>query len=176
MNKATFRDLSVDRVNIPPVKNKVLSPIKHYHLGFRLDNIYGDTLLEKELRENIFIEAISKKHPNIYRLWLISSDCGRSVKRWGALVVFLVFFFAFAYTCIGVDGFIINEKLNEFKGSVIGTFGMFTYYSVVTLTTLGFGDITPKDSLAMIFVVLEVFVGYLALGALITLFANKLGR
>ncbi|MCH8291504.1 ion transporter [Candidatus Poribacteria bacterium] len=50
------------------------------------------------------------------------------------------------------------------------------YYSVVTFTTLGFGDIVPKTAWARFFVTFEVILGYVMLGGLIGIFANKLAR
>jgi len=50
------------------------------------------------------------------------------------------------------------------------------YYSVVTFTTLGFGDITPKTLGSAYWVMAEVVNGYLALGGLISILANKLAR
>jgi hypothetical protein len=176
MNQATLKNMSIEKITIVPVKNKLLSPIKHFHLGLRLDNIYGNALLEKSLKDTVYIEAVSERHPKLYRLWLLSSDCGRSILRWLFLVMLLVFMFASIYTAIGAESFTINEELKGFEQNTLSQFIMFTYYSVVTLTTLGFGDISPKETLSMIFVVLEVFLGYITLGALITIFANKLGR
>ena len=49
------------------------------------------------------------------------------------------------------------------------------YYSVVTFTTLGFGDIKPATESAMV-VMLEVILGYVMLGGLISIFANKVAR
>jgi hypothetical protein len=50
------------------------------------------------------------------------------------------------------------------------------YYSVVTFTTLGFGDIIPKTTTAAFCVTIEVILGYVMLGGLITIFASKLSR
>jgi hypothetical protein len=50
------------------------------------------------------------------------------------------------------------------------------YYTVVTFTTLGFGDIIPESSTAAICVTVEVILGYIMLGGLITIFASKPGR
>ena len=43
----------------------------------------------------------------------------------------------------------------------------FLYFSVVTLTTLGFGDITPQSTLAKVFVTSEALVGQLYLTILV---------
>jgi hypothetical protein len=50
------------------------------------------------------------------------------------------------------------------------------YYSVVTFTTLGFGDIVPKSMEATWWVMVEVILGYIMLGGLISIFATKLAR
>ena len=48
------------------------------------------------------------------------------------------------------------------------------YFSIVTFTTLGFGDVVAANTSARILVTLEVMFGYIMLGGLISIFANKL--
>ncbi|GEM_PF-3459839 len=50
------------------------------------------------------------------------------------------------------------------------------YYSVVTFSTLGFGDIAPITWYSQLLAVVEVIVGYIFLGGLVTFLANWLGR
>ena len=50
------------------------------------------------------------------------------------------------------------------------------YFSIVTMTTLGYGDILPLSVPAQILVVIQVLVGYIMLGGLLSIFANKLAR
>ena len=52
------------------------------------------------------------------------------------------------------------------------------YYSIITFTTLGFGDIIPLKSSfwAQLFVVIEVIIGYLMLGGLLSILGNKFAR
>jgi hypothetical protein len=47
---------------------------------------------------------------------------------------------------------------------------------VVTFTTLGFGDIKPVTNEAAWWVMAEVIAGYIMLGGLISILANKLAR
>jgi hypothetical protein len=47
---------------------------------------------------------------------------------------------------------------------------------VVTFTTLGFGDIIPVTTKASWWVMAEVVTGYVMLGGLISILANKLAR
>lgn len=176
MNKCTLKDLSISKLKFKPVSNSIFKKVVHMHHGMRLQNVYGDPLLEKRIKDTAYIEAISESHPFLYKLWLASSDCGRSTIRWAIWVVALVLFFAFVYTIQGAGEFVINGGLIHLTEHPAKEFAMFTYYSVVTFTTLGFGDITPKSILSMVTVVAEVILGYLMLGVLITLVANKLGK
>lgn len=50
------------------------------------------------------------------------------------------------------------------------------YYSIVTFTTLGFGDVVPVNLAGQILVAIEVILGYLMLGGLISIFATKVFR
>ena len=55
-----------------------------------------------------------------------------------------------------------------------GDFLLFEYYSFVTLTTLGFGDITPLTKVAKAFSVLEAVVGQLYLVVVVAGFVGML--
>ena len=50
------------------------------------------------------------------------------------------------------------------------------YFSFVTLTTLGYGDIVPTSAAARIVALVEVITGYMMLGGLLGIFANKMAR
>ena len=50
------------------------------------------------------------------------------------------------------------------------------YFSVVTITTLGFGDLTPYTSYGRFLVAVEVIAGYMLLGLLVSVLATKLVR
>jgi hypothetical protein len=88
--------------------------------------------------------------------------------RWAGWSLLLALLFAFVFWQLGPDSF--DTPHLKFNLST-----MF-YYSVVTFTTLGFGDIIPKTTTAAMCVTVEVIVGYVMLGGLITIFASKLSR
>ncbi len=48
------------------------------------------------------------------------------------------------------------------------------YQSIVTFTSLGFGDIVPNDSLGQVIVMFNVIFGYIVLGLFIFLLSNKI--
>ncbi|MDY0039980.1 MAG: ion channel, partial [Desulforhabdus sp.] len=104
----------------------------------------------------------------VFFFWWLTADCGRSVSRWAGWSVFIAMLFAFVYYFLGPDYF-ASAYLKFNLSNMI-------YYSVVTFTTLGFGDITPKTTGAAMFVMCEVIIGYVMLGGLITIFASKLSR
>ena len=74
---------------------------------------------------------------------------------------------------MGPDAFDV-EHLPEYP-SLWGLVTMM-YYSIVTFTTLGFGDVVPKTLWASLAVMCEVILGYIMLGGLISIFANILAR
>jgi voltage-gated potassium channel Kch len=51
------------------------------------------------------------------------------------------------------------------------------YFSFVTFTTLGYGDIVPISGIAKLLVILESFAGYIMGGLLVAILARKvMGR
>ena len=50
------------------------------------------------------------------------------------------------------------------------------YYSVVTLTTLGYGDVVPASASGQLVAMIEVITGYIMLGGLLSIFSIKMAR
>jgi hypothetical protein len=50
------------------------------------------------------------------------------------------------------------------------------YYSVVTFTTLGYGDVTANSLLGGLLFISEVIVGYFTLGLLLAILTNTIAR
>jgi uncharacterized protein YjbI with pentapeptide repeats len=106
----------------------------------------------------------SRLNAVLYWIWWATSDCGRSFLRWGSWIVLQVTLFAVLYRFVAVD-------YGEYP-TVLSSF----YYSVVTLTTLGYGDVVPASAAAQILAMIEVVIGYVMLGGLMSIFANKMAR
>ncbi len=100
----------------------------------------------------------------MYRIWWATSDCGRSFTRWALWVVFVAAVFAGLYALVDIDYGDYQTWLSPF------------YYSVVTMTTLGYGDVLPASGPAQVVAMVEVILGYVALGGLLSIFANKMAR
>ena len=127
----------------------------------------GAYMARREIMDQNYLHEFrtrSRRHAIIYRIWWLTSDCGRSVLRWGAWTVVLALLFALAYTTVDVDFGDYPTSLSPF------------YYSVVTLTTLGYGDVLPASLSAQILVIAQVILGYVMLGGLLSIFATRMGR
>ena len=136
--------------------------------GYESETI--DVFFKKMIKDQNFIDEFKKKNPIMYKLWWLSCNCGRSIGRWIGWSIGFAFGFAGIFTyLLGNDHFIFT------KGSELSLNPLsMLYYSVVTFTTLGFGDIVPRTQIASLFVMMEVVLGYIMLGGLITIMANKL--
>ena len=113
--------------------------------GIRVATCYGSQSFKRFAQDQDFIEefrSIRWRKYIFYYPWLILADCGRSLGLWAAWSVVMAFFFAAIYFySIGPDAFRFDSNLPH-------TFWTFLYYSVVTFTTLGFGDLTPDTPYA----------------------------
>jgi len=89
---------------------------------------------------------------------------------YGAVCVYLLIGIVFAMTYRFID--ILNPAAFSISGEAAGATGPsqgdFTYYSFVTLTTLGYGDIQPVSGYARTFAFLEAIVGTLYVAILIS--------
>jgi uncharacterized protein YjbI with pentapeptide repeats len=112
----------------------------------------------KEFRER------SRFATMLYWLWWITSDCGRSLTRWCFWITLQLLLFAGLFKFVGLDYGDHPTPLSPL------------YYSVVTLTTLGYGDIVPSSSAGQIIAMIEVITGYVMLGGLLSIFSNKMAR
>jgi hypothetical protein len=100
----------------------------------------------------------------VYRVWRLTSDCGRSMLRWAISTGAIVVVFAWIYTFVALDYGEYETRLSPI------------YYSVVTLTTLGYGDVHPASAPAQVVAMLQVILGYVMLGGLLSIISNKMVR
>ncbi len=121
----------------------------------------------------------------LFLLWEATCHCGRSFTLWAGWSLFFALLFAIAYTPSPdwmpghnfwqEHGPVFEQTAEAYKGESVGYWSCL-YFSIVSFTTLGFGDIATANSFARVLVTLEVILGYVMLGGLISIFANKLAR
>jgi uncharacterized protein YjbI with pentapeptide repeats len=132
-----------------------------------------DPTTTRKVRDDMFLLKFKDEHPNWFKIWWLFADCGRSFFRWAWWsLIFAAFFAAIFYLYF-------LESPSSFQTVYVSEgcpFFSFFYYSVVTFTTLGFGDIVPKCGWLQMWVMFEVILGYIMMGGLISILANKLAR
>ena len=140
-----------------------------YGVDIRDINFAGAYLLRRHVVDENYLKEFrdaSALNLVIYRIWSTTSDCGRSLKRWFIWILAIVVLFSIFYA-ICWEGMAGSPEF-----TLLAPF----YCSVVTITTLGYGDLVPLSNAARVVAMCEVFVGYVMLGGLLSIFNNKMAR
>lgn len=152
-------------------------------LGIRgLDACHGNALFVRDAKDQDYLDAMelaidATRSPwrragkrLLFRAWGLI-DYGRSLGRpllYAALVCFL---FGLVYLFdMRLEWGLIDYSHGS--GSPLTPF----YFSIVTYTTLGYGDVLPLSWQGELLVMLEVVLGYSTLGLLLSILANRVAR
>ena len=147
-----------------------------------IDLIYGNAIYLRDAKDQDYIDTLYQvlldKKPGFWRsleLFLFKSwgliDHGRSLLK----VAFYAFIIATFYGLIYLMDMVYGWQIMDYSNSAQTWFTPF-YYSVVTYTTLGFGDVTADSLFGELFVISEVILGYFTLGLLLAILANTIAR
>ena len=154
----------------------------HCH-GIRgLDSCFGNALFVRDAKDQDYLDTLESAiantaqplHRKWKRFWFAAwglIDYGRSLVRTALYALMLSVAFGLFYFLDMLCGWGFID-LSSSSQSWLSPF----YFSVVTYTTLGFGDITPKHWFGEIVVISEVVLGYTTLGLLLSILANKVAR
>jgi cation diffusion facilitator CzcD-associated flavoprotein CzcO/uncharacterized protein YjbI with pentapeptide repeats len=170
---ATLLSSDFSDANISGIQFNETEPCRDIRINLAL----GNALFKRYAQDQAYIEEYKLNYPFRYALWKYSSNCGRSLSLWVFWCVFIAvgFSLVFHFHLGGSESFVLNELSKE-PGYHPRDWAPMLYYSVVTFTTLGFGDIVPKTQEAAWWIMAEVVMGYFMLGGLITILATKLAR
>ncbi len=127
----------------------------------------GAYLVRRQIMDENYLEEFrSRSVANriVHAVWLVTSDCGRSALRWSAWTLVIAGAFGLAYSHVGID---FGDHPTAFSPY---------YFSIVTLTTLGYGDVLPITTAGQVLATAEALCGYVMLGGLLSIFSNKLAR
>lgn len=99
-----------------------------------------------------------------------------TTKSWTSYLAFAIF--TLVINLIFSLAFYLGHSNFNYLGVEINTpnFLQSFYYSVVTFTTLGYGDITPNSAFGQILVIINVITGYFTLGIFVFLISRKIER
>jgi uncharacterized protein YjbI with pentapeptide repeats len=167
-------DLTLANLSNAELTNVVwqLKQMRGRFLGIRgLDSCYGNALFKRAAADQDFLDTLEEhlkgtRRMALFRIWGVI-DYGRSLLR----VALLSFGLAGLYGLI----YRVFPQILDYKNSAKTWFTPY-YFSIVTYTTLGFGDIKPKTLAGELVVSSEVILGYTTLGLLLAVLAQNIAR
>lgn len=180
---AKFHFTRIDDANITHTEYGSVKDMVGLYYGIRgIDSTYGNALLVRDAKDQDYIDTLYQKilsKPSgfirtldlvLFRAWGLI-DHGRSLAKVG----FYAFIIATFYGSIYFLDMTYNWEIMDYSNSAHTWFTPY-YYSVVTYTTLGFGDVTADSLFGELFVISEVILGYFTLGLLLAILANTIAR
>ncbi len=168
-----FADVKDAIFRAADLRGGYLNHVQHYGsadwVGVDLRNINftGAYQLQRFIADQNYLNEFrssGRLNQVLYWLWWATSDCGRSMLRWCIWILVVILGFAALYTVVSVDYGSHSSWMTPI------------YYSVVTLTSLGYGDVIPLSATAQLIAMMEVITGYIMLGGLLSILSNKFAR
>ncbi len=165
VDQTLFRDTDLSRSRV----KSVTGASKADWIGVDIldTDFAGAYMVRRAIMDQNYLYEFRTKNPLnglIYKIWLLTSDCGRSFARCVLLTGVIAALFAIAYSFVEIDYGDYETWLSPM------------YYSVVTMTTLGYGDAVPASMSGQMVAMVEVLSGYVMLGGVLSIFATKMGR
>jgi voltage-gated potassium channel Kch len=153
-----------------------------YHGVHGLDTLFGNAIFKRDAQDQDYLdsleinidqtESVRLRSLKKFGFWVWEQiDFGRSLARpaiWASLI-------AIVFGLIFMLDMQFQWGLIDFSGSAQSFLTPF-YFSVVTFTTLGYGDVLPIHWFGELLVIVEVVLGYSTLGLLLSILANKVAR
>jgi uncharacterized protein YjbI with pentapeptide repeats len=176
LEEANIIDTNLNRANIREANVSGIiwdrGRMRGRYSGIRgCDACYGNALFKRDAQDQDFLDTLEAKLRSEGRSYLFSLwgliDYGRSLSLVGIYILNVIMMFGICYS--------LFPSLTTHAAVKESWFSPF-YFSIVTFTTLGFGDISASGTIGQILVCAEVCIGYLMLGVLISVFADKVAR
>lgn len=104
----------------------------------------------------IFVTTLKQ----LSKLIKICHSLERLLWVFGLLIIISIFSFATDYTCLYQFEHSTFEGIPAYSDSYIYNLYHFFYFSVITFSTVGYGDITPVSEVARFVVMLEIFLSF----------------
>jgi hypothetical protein len=154
----------------------------HFY-GIRgLGSCYGNALFVRDARDQDYLDTLENRIESTppaagrrwKRFWFAAwglVDYGRSLGR----VFAFAFLIAMAFGMVYLFDRSFDWGLIDYPTSANSPLSPF-YYSIVTYTKLGFGYMQPKHWIGEIILVSEGTLGYVTLGLLLSILANRVAR
>jgi hypothetical protein len=180
---ADLSQARVDEVNVHDLRYGTFKSMRGRYFGIRgLQSCYGNALFVRDAQDQDYLDTLKRAidqtpSPRVRRAKQIAFsawsliDYGRSLVKPAAYALVIAMGFGIFYSFDAA----YDWGLMDYSGSADSPISPI-YYSIVTYTTLGFGDITPLNWVGEVIVVAEVVLGYTTLGLLLSILANRVAR
>jgi|HubBroStandDraft_1064217.scaffolds.fasta_scaffold00043_66 hypothetical protein len=143
------------------------------YMGIRgVESCFGNALFRRDALDQDFLDTLEEHwrpfwwRRALFGLWGFL-DYGRSL---GGVAIFSAGWI-FAFGCL----YRYFDLVKYGEASANTSFSAF-FFSIVTFTTLGYGDVTPNSLWGEIAASIEVIIGYVTLGLLLSVLAEKVAR
>jgi hypothetical protein len=180
---ANLRNSDVYGADLTDISYGSYRTMKGHFYGIRgLGSCFGSALFVRDAKDQDYLDTLENRIESIpsaarrrwygfwFRAWGLI-DYGRSLAR--------VFAFAFVMAMIFGTIYFLDYHLEWgfLEYSSAGTSLLSPYFhSFVTYTKLGFGSMTPKNGIGEFLLVCEGILGYVTLGLLLSILANRVAR
>ncbi|MFT5350343.1 MAG: hypothetical protein ACI9MF_001160 [Gammaproteobacteria bacterium] len=147
-----------------------------------IDSCFGNAVFIRDVKDQDYIDTlrvsieakpdglVRRLELRLFRAWGLI-DHGRSLLKVGFYAVIISTLYGLIYTA----DMNLAWGMMDYSNSAKTWFTPF-YYSLVTYTTLGYGDVTANSLIGEMLVISEVVVGYFTLGLLLSILANTIAR
>jgi len=159
--------------NDTDMRDTCIRHLKGYHkaqwigVDIRNINFSGAYRTRRFIVDQNYLHEFKKQGTHyewVYFVWWLTSDCGRSLFRWLLVITVQILCFAALYSFLDLE---FTSGQNWFSN---------IYFSIVTSTALGYGDIIPISPLAQVVAMAQVLLGYVMLGGFLSILTNKIAR
>jgi len=180
---ANLRNANLAATNLTAMKDGGFREKRGCYYGIRgLDSCFGDPLFVRDAKDQDYLDTLevaidetpSPARRRWKRFWFSAwslIDYGRSLGKLALGAFVVTMFFGAIFHLDSIFGW----QFFEFPGSVDSPLTPY-YFSVVTYTRLGSGGIIPTHWVGEIVLVCERILGYVTLGLLLSILANKVAR
>lgn len=165
VRKTSFELANMQGARLMSVKN--FKTANWIRVDIRDIDLRGAYLVKRFISDENYLYEFkmgSKLNRYVYYVWKATSDCGRSLSLFSICILVITLFFAALYTQVDIA---YGDHKTWFSP---------IYFSIVTLTTLGYGDVLPVSLAGQIIVTLHALTGFTGLGGLLSILGNKLAR
>lgn len=180
---ASLRTARLEGANVTGIAYGGFKDMSGCYRGIRgLDSVYGNALFVRDAKDQDYIDTLEtsiSEMPKgfsksleavLFRVWGLF-DHGRSLLKVGIYALILATFYGVIY----LFDMRLGWGMMDYSNSAQSWFTPF-YVSLVTYTTLGYGDVTAENVYGEILVISEVVLGYFTLGLLLSIIANTIAR